>query len=240
MTSALLEIAGVAKFFGGIRAVDDVSLTILRGEFVGLIGPNGSGKTTLVHCLTGALVPDAGSVRFDGREITGMAPFRVSRAGITRTFQNLEDFPDLSVLDHLLLATQRQRPSAGRTVDDAAARRVLDELALGSAARQVAGELSYGQRKLLGMAMAIMQQSQLLVLDEPTAGVNPVLIDTIAERLSGLAASGQTIILIEHNIPLVMRLATRLVVMSSGKVIADGTPAEVRRSESVREAYFGR
>lgn len=240
MSSPLLEVVSVSKAFGGIKAVSDLSLTIDEGELVGLIGPNGSGKTTLLHCLTGALVPDAGVVRFGGQDVTGMPPFRIARAGIARSFQNLEDFPNLPVRDHLLLAKQWRKSPIDRTLDDPDAQQVLEDLSLAHMADRLAGELSYGQRKLLGIGMAIVQRSRLLLLDEPTAGVNPTLADSIAERLGALAATGQSIILVEHNVPLVIRLATRLIVMSAGSVIADGKPREVRDDPRVREAYFGR
>src|SRR5690606_35196604 len=140
------------KRFGSVAAVDSVSLSIDQGEVVGLIGPNGSGKTTLIHCITGALVPEEGRIRFNGEEITGAAPFRVARKGIARSFQNLEDFPTLSVLDHLMLATQHGKPVLGRRTPDEGAHQLLSELALSHMAERPAGELSYGQRKLLGIA----------------------------------------------------------------------------------------
>lgn len=239
MTAPLLEIFRLSKSFGGVAAVDGVTLGISEGEVVGLIGPNGSGKTTLLHCLTGAHLPDGGTVQFDGRDITGTPPFKIARAGIARSFQNLEDFPTLSVLDHLILARQWASKPLRRTSDDLRAREILEELSLSHMTHRLAGELSYGQRKLLGIGMASMQDSRLLLLDEPTAGVNPRLAEHIADRLAGLAERGLTIILVEHNIPLVIQLATRLVVMSSGRIIADGNPQEVREDPSVREAYFG-
>lgn len=240
VSTPLLEISGVTKRFGNVAAVDSVSLSIDQGEVVGLIGPNGSGKTTLIHCITGALVPEEGQIRFNGEDITGAAPFRVARKGIARSFQNLEDFPTLSVLDHLMLATQHGKPVLGRRTPDEGAHQLLSELALSHMAERPAGELSYGQRKLLGIAMARIREPELMIMDEPTAGVNPVLAQSIVAELRRLATSGQTIILVEHDIPLVISLVSRLIVMSSGAIIADGHPDEVRSDPDVREAYFGR
>jgi branched-chain amino acid transport system ATP-binding protein len=240
MTAPLLEVRNLVKSFGGVKALDDVSFCVESREIVGVIGPNGSGKTTMLHCLSGALVPDAGEVRFLGKDVTGSAPFRITRMGISRSFQSLEDFPTLTVLDHLLLATQWRRPHLGRTNDDQAARQTMQELALEAMADRPAGDLSYGQRKLLGIGMARMQRPRLVLLDEPTAGVNPSLADAIGVSLATLGEGNQSVVLIEHNIPLVMKVAHRLIVMSSGRIIADGEPEDVRASPAVREAYFGR
>lgn len=239
MSEPLLSVAGLTKRFGGVVALDDVSFDVRPGEFVGVIGPNGSGKSTLLNCLTGALLPDQGRVAIDGVEATGWAPFKVARAGLACSFQGLEDFPHLTVRDHLLLAVQWRRPAYRRTARHPGIGEVLEAVGLSGSEDRLAGHLSYGQRKLLGIAMALMQQPRAMLLDEPTAGVSPPLVELIGDRLTALRAAGHTILLVEHNIPLVTSVASRLVVLSSGRKIADGDPAAVIRQPDVVEAYFG-
>lgn len=239
MSQPMLHLEHVTKRFGSVAAVDSVTIAIETGEVVGLIGPNGSGKTTLLHCLTGALVPDEGTIRLKDQPITGWAPFRIARQGVARSFQSLEDFPSLSVMDHLLLATQQGHSPLRRRGQSDTAEKLLVDLSISHMADRPASELSYGQRKLLGIAMAQIRRPELILMDEPTAGVNPVLAKAIVDELKQMAESGQTIILVEHDIPLVVSLVTRLIVMSSGAIIADGPPEEVRSNPLVQEAYLG-
>jgi ABC-type branched-subunit amino acid transport system ATPase component len=253
LTVALLEIRGLTKRFLGVTAVGGVDLSIERGELVSLIGPNGSGKTTLFNCVTGYLPADGGRVRFDGRDITGAPPYRVARLGVGRTFQLVSVFPRLSVLDNLLVFLQQHqeedflarlvRSRRVRALERRAeerARGLLELVGLGDRAATPAGHLSYGQRKLLAFAAALMPDPELLLLDEPAAAVNPTVINQMKEHIRGLSRAGKTIVLVEHNMDVVMDISERVVVLDHGQKIAEGPPAAIRRSPRVIEAYFGR
>jgi branched-chain amino acid transport system ATP-binding protein len=252
VTAPVLEVTGLTKRFHGVTALEEVDLAVRPGELVGLIGPNGSGKTTLFHCVAGAVRPDRGRVRLDGTTITGWASHRVARRGLGRTLQAARFFPRLSAREHLLAALQEFQPDglAARLLRLPAARRAeagararADELlgwvGLAGLADQPAGALSYGQRKLLAFAMALAPEPRILLLDEPLAGVNPVLVERLAGHIRELHAAGRTILLIEHNLSVVMGLCQRLVVLDHGQKIAEGPPARVRESRAVIEAYFG-
>jgi ABC-type branched-subunit amino acid transport system ATPase component len=252
MSTPLLEVVGLGKRFAGVTALADVDLAVAPGELVGLIGPNGSGKTTLFDCIAGTIRPDRGRIRLDGHEITGRPPHVVARRGVGRTFQAARVFPRLTVREHLLAALQEfqpdgfvarllRLPAAGRAEADAdrRARALLEWVGLGEAADRPAASLSYGQRKLLAFAMALLPGPRVLMLDEPMAGVNPVLVARLAGHIRELHAEGRTVVLIEHNLAVVMTLCQRLVVLDHGQKIAEGPPAVVRETPAVIEAYFG-
>ncbi|OGA66345.1 MAG: ABC transporter ATP-binding protein [Betaproteobacteria bacterium RIFCSPLOWO2_12_FULL_65_14] len=243
----LLEVRELRKSFGGIGAVNGVSFAVHEGEILGLIGPNGSGKSTLFNCILGQLAPSSGEVRVDGRPITGMRPCDLNRLGISRTFQLLQVFPQLSVRENLLLAGQEHQGSmwsrlagpkdAGLT---AAANRMIEFFRLEALADERAGALSYGQQKLLDVAMAFMAGPRLVLLDEPAGGVNPTMLAGLRERLRAInAAERATFVVIEHNMEFVMSLCTRILVLAEGRIIAQGAPQEIRSDRGVIEAYLG-
>jgi branched-chain amino acid transport system ATP-binding protein len=245
--TALLEVREMRKAYGAIRAVDGVSLAVAPGEILGVIGPNGSGKTTLFNSILGQIRPDSGQVLFEGADITGTGPLRLSRMRIGRTFQSLQVFAGLSIRDNLIAAAQEfagsaagrlfARPDAGLS---ARAEEIIALFRLGHVAGKPAGSLSYGQQKLVDIAMAFMSNPRLVLLDEPCAGVNPVLVDELTELLFRLNREhGGTFIVIEHNMDFVMRLCSRVVCMAQGQVLASGAPAEVQADRRVLEAYLG-
>ena len=249
----LLEIHGLVKRFLGVTAVDAVDLAVEPGELVSLIGPNGSGKTTLFNCVTGYLPADGGRVLFRGRDVTGAAPHRVARLGLGRTFQHVSVFARLSALENLLVFLQQHqeesvlarlvRTPRVRRLERTAlerARALLDLVGLGARADEPAGTLSYGQRKLLAFAAALMPDPELLLLDEPAAAVNPTVINQMKEHILALHRQGRTVLLVEHNMDVVMDISQRVVVLDHGQKLAEGPPAAIRRDPRVIEAYFGR
>ena len=244
--SAVLEVGDLRKSFGGITAVDGVSLSVEEGEIVGVIGPNGSGKSTLFDCILGQLLPTGGTVRVDGREVTGMRPCDLNRLGVSRTFQMLQVFPLLSVRENLILAGQEHRGSmlrrllgAGDAGLGAAAQTMIEFFRLQHLADEFAGELSYGQQKLLDVAMAFMSGPRLVLLDEPAAGVNPVLVETIERHIRRLHAQGLSFLVVEHDMPLVMRLCDPVIVLDRGRKIAEGPALQVQQDANVLDAYLG-
>jgi branched-chain amino acid transport system ATP-binding protein len=245
--SALLEVAGVSKRFGGISAVDNVSFEVGEGEILGVIGPNGSGKTTLFNCILGQLRPSGGEILVDGQRVTGMRPCELNRLGVSRTFQLLQVFPQMTVRENLILAGQEHcgsmvsRLFGARDAGlGAEADRMLGFFRLHERADALAGSLSYGQQKLLDAAMAFMSGPRLALLDEPAGGVNPTMLATFKERLLTLnREGGATFVVIEHNMEFVMSLATRILVLVEGKVLALGDPASIRANPEVVEAYLG-
>jgi len=249
----LLEIRALVKRFLGVTAVDGVDLSVERGELVALIGPNGSGKTTLFNCITGIEAVDAGRVLFRAQEVTGAPPHRIARLGVGRTFQVVSVFPRLTVLDNLLVAlqqhqedrvlarlvrTRRIRRLEARAL--ARAREVLEWVELARHADAPAGTLSYGQRKLLAFAAALMPEPELVLLDEPAAAVSPTMINEMKKRIVALNRAGTTVLLVEHNMDVVMDVSQRVVVLDHGQKIAEGPPEAIRRDARVIEAYFGR
>lgn len=247
MTLPVLEVRGLTKTFGGIHAVNGVSFEVRAGEILGLIGPNGSGKSTLFNCILGQLAPSAGEVRFDGRSITGMRPCDLNRLGIGRTFQLLQVFPQLSVRENLILAGQEHQGSMWSRLTGArdagltpTANRMIEFFRLATVADERAGALSYGQQKLLDVAMAFMAGPRLVLLDEPAGGVNPTMLEGLRERLRALNTTEKaTFVVIEHNMEFVMALCTRILVLAEGRIIAEGAPEEIRSNRDVIEAYLG-
>ena len=245
--TALLEVRDMEKSFGGVQAVRGVSFDVREGEILGVIGPNGSGKSTLFNCILGQIAPSRGSVRVDGRDVTGLRPSRLNRLGVSRTFQLLQVFPLLTARENLILAGQEHQGSRlGRLFGarDAgigpAADRMLDFFRLTTLAGEKAGSLSYGQQKLLDAAMAFMAGSRLVLLDEPAGGVNPTMLAGLRDRLAAINRETRaTFVVIEHNMEFVMALCTRLIVLAEGRIIAQGSPAEVRGDAAVIEAYLG-
>jgi branched-chain amino acid transport system ATP-binding protein len=245
--SAVLEVSDLRKSFQGITAVDGVSFEVRAGEILGIIGPNGSGKSTLFNCVLGQLRPTAGDVRIDGRRTTGMRPCDLNRLGVSRTFQMLQVFPQLSVRDNLILAGQEHQGSmlsrllgrgdAGLGED---ADRMIAFFRLSHLAGERAADLSYGQQKLLDVAMAFMAGPRLVLLDEPAGGVNPTMLGQLRERLEAYHAERDaTFVVIEHQMEFVMALCTRVLVLAEGRLIAEGAPEEIRRNPAVIDAYLG-
>jgi len=250
---ALLEVRALARRFYGVHALNGVDLDVEAGTITGLIGPNGAGKTTLFHCVSGLIPPEAGHVRFDGHDITGEPPHRITQRGLVRTFQIARGFPRLSVLENLMLYGAAQpgetlwksvaRPASVRRREHALRERaaaVVRRLNLFRVANDPAATLSGGQKKLLEIGRALMTDPRLILLDEPIAGVNPTLANEIAAHLEALAAEGGlTFLVIEHNMDLIARLCRPVIVMTEGRRLAQGTFAEVAADPRVQAAYMG-
>ncbi len=242
-----LEVKDVRKSYGAIKAVDGVTFSMGPGEIVGVIGPNGSGKTTLFNSILGQIDPTSGSVRFCDEDITGMSPLALARRGVGRTFQTLQVFGKLSVRDNLIVAAQEFKGSmASRLLapPDAGLRGHADEMIerfrLQHVADLLAGTLSYGQQKLIDIAMAFMPAPRLVLLDEPCAGVNPSLVDQLRALLIDLnKAQGGSFVVIEHNMDFIMKLCPHVICMVEGKVLAEGPPQTVQSNRQVLEAYLG-
>ena len=243
----LLSVHNLQKHFGGIVAVDGVSFEVHDREILGIIGPNGSGKSTLFNCILGQLQPSGGEVRLEGKNITGLRPSDLNRLGVSRTFQLLQIFPQLSVRENLILAGQEHQGNMATRLFGArdagltpAAEKMIDFFRLRHLADELAGSLSYGQQKLLDAAMALMSGPRLVLLDEPAGGVNLTVLADLKERLRAInAEQGATLVVIEHNMDFVMSLCTRVLVLAEGKPLAMGKPEEVRNNPKVIEAYLG-
>jgi ABC-type branched-subunit amino acid transport system ATPase component len=241
--TALLEIDGLTKRFGGVTAVDACSFTVPEGSVTALVGPNGSGKTTAFNLITGYARADAGTIRFAGSTVRRPDPVRLARNGLTRTFQQARIFPQLTLVQNMVAALQQPWTAtftpAVRRSERERALQLLDEFGIVRLAEERAGNLSYGQKKLLEFAAVLMGEPRLVLLDEPTAGVNPVLVDQIEDRIRALNARGLTFLVVEHNMNLVMRLCNPVVVLAQGTKLAEGHPDEVRNDPRVLDAYLG-
>jgi branched-chain amino acid transport system ATP-binding protein len=248
----MLTAHAISKSFGGHRAVDAVSFTIERGTITGLIGPNGAGKTTLFNCLAGLIAPTSGRIELDRARIDGLSPARIFRKGLARTFQIPRPFPQMTVLENVMVASQGQSgerfwtnwfmPGAVAAEERrlaARARHWIDFVGLSHLADEPARVLSGGQRKLLELARVLVADPRLILLDEPGAGVNPQLLDAIVERIVALNKQGVTFLIIEHNMDLVMSLCRPIMVMAQGQLLMTGTAEEVRSDPRVVEAYLG-
>ena len=241
---SLLEAQDISKSFGGIRALDTCSVSVEPGSITGLIGPNGSGKTTMFNIMTGYEQVDSGQVRFREKPITNSAPDKVFRLGIGRTFQMTRIFPRLTVLENMHVAAQRNDLKGlisrwSSTHEQKHALELLDFVGLSSLKDLHAGNLSFGQKKLLEFAFVLIAEPQVILLDEPAGGVNPTMVNYLADRIRTLNERGVTFLVVEHNMEFVMNLCHRVVVMHRGSKIAEGTPVEVRANPTVLEAYLG-
>jgi len=250
--NTLLEARAVAKHFGGVKALQDVSLTIRRGEVYGLIGPNGAGKTTFFNCMTGLYIPDGGGFVFDGKPLKADAPHQAAERGIARTFQNIRLFGNMSALENVMVGRHVRthagvlgaviRDSKTRTEEAAIARRaeeLLHSVGIHDRAADLAKNLSYGDQRRLEIARALATEPKLLCLDEPAAGMNGTETEELRVLIEGIRADGVTILLIEHDVKLVMGLCDRVAVLDYGALVIEDVPAVVQRDPRVIEAYIG-
>lgn len=244
--TGLLSARGISRSFGALQALDDCSIDLEAGTIAGLIGPNGSGKTTLFNIITGYIRPDAGTVLFNGEDITRARPDRIFELGIGRTFQLTRIFARLTVLENMLIATQHHegwlrgfvRPSMSE-IDRSHAMELLEFMGLAKHEKLRAGDLSFGQRKLLELAYVLVADPAVILLDEPAGGVNLTLINEIAERIRSLNAQGKTFLIVEHNMEFVMNICHKVTVMQRGRAIVSGDPQVVRNDPRVLDAYLG-
>jgi branched-chain amino acid transport system ATP-binding protein len=249
---ALLETDRVWKKFGGVTAVQDIALSLEKGEILGMIGPNGSGKTSFINLLSGIYRPDKGRILFSGEDITELPAHLITKKGIARTFQNLRVFPNISVLDNLLigrhcrvntsLANIYLNPFLSRKREKEAEDRVIELLEwvhLGDRRKELAKNLPYGEQRLLEICRALASEPLLLLLDEPCAGMNPVEMDTLAAFLKNLRERGTTLFIIEHNMRFIMSIAERIVVLDAGTKFREGTPGQIQQDKEVQRIYLG-
>ncbi len=228
--TVLLETRGLSKHFGGLRAVTDVNFAIGRGEVRAVIGPNGAGKTTFVSLISGRIAPSAGTILFEGEDVTGLPAFRRVQKGIAYTFQITSIYQNLTVAENVALAAHQ--PGGRASLEP------LERVGLADRAAQIAGTLAYGHQRLLEVAMGLALKPKLLILDEPTQGLSDAEIDNFITLVRDVAKH-ETVLLIEHNMPLVMELAHRITVLDRGAILAEGTPEEVRANAAVQAAYLG-
>lgn len=243
----VLKVSHLKKAYGAIQAVGGVSFEVRPGEIFGVIGPNGSGKTTMFNSVLGQITPDSGEIELNGQSITGLSPQKLNQLGVGRTFQTLQVFGKMSVRDNLLVAAQEHHGSMfgrmfapGDCGNGAKADALIEQFRIAHVADKKAGDLSYGQQKLVDIAMAFMSDPALVLLDEPCAGVNPSLVGGLSSLLKELNQTRKSsFVVIEHNMDFVMDLCHRIMVMVEGKVMAIGTPAEIRANKEVLDAYLG-
>jgi len=233
----LLRVAHLTKNFGGLRAVSDLSFDLAQGELLGLIGPNGAGKTTAFNLMSGSIAPSAGNVELSGEDIVGLKPHAVVRRGIARTFQIVKPFRRLPVLENVTLAAFLREPNRAKAEAEAA--RILEGVNLGSKRGSLASDLTLGEQKRLEIARALATRPKILFLDEPMGGLNPAEIDHACELVMRIRGSGVTVILIEHHMKAIMRIADRVIVLHHGVKIADAAPREIVRDAEVIKAYLG-
>src|SRR5579875_365108 len=241
---SLLAAQGICKAFGGIRALDTCSICVEEGSITGLIGPNGSGKTTMFNVITGYERSDSGQVMFQGQNITNASPAKIFRLGIGRTFQLTRIFPRMTVMENMHVAVQRNDLKGllsrwSMSHEQQRALELLDFVGLAKLKDDLAGTLSFGQKKLLEFACILIAEPKVILLDEPAGGVNPTMVNYLAERIRTLNQRGITFLVVEHNMEFVMSLCSKVMVMHRGTRIAEGTPAEVRSNPAVLEAYLG-
>ncbi len=242
----ILEVSGVSKSFGGVIANDQISLNVPQGRIIGLIGPNGSGKTTLFNSIVGFHPIDNGSIKFEGAEITRLRVPKIARLGLLRTFQQTRIYTGMSCLENMQISVPHVREglramfSKYPAAVTERAEELLEFVGLYPKRHLRAGELSFGQQKLLELAMALMNEPKLLLLDEPTAGINPTLINNLIERLKRVNAEiGITLFVIEHNMRVIMNLAEHIYCLAHGQLLAEGPPDEIRSDQRVIDAYLG-
>jgi ABC-type branched-subunit amino acid transport system ATPase component len=231
----ILEVRDVVKRFGGVAAVNGVSFALEPGRVYGLIGPNGSGKTTLFNCITGVETRDEGEIRFRGARIDGLKPHRIFHLGLGRTFQVIRVFPELTALENLLVVTTGNYAESRRRAEE-----LLRFVKLERLAGEFAGNLSYGQQKLVEFVRVLMTDPELILLDEPAAGVNRTLLNELLDAVQKLRDAGKTILLVEHDMKVVMGLCETVFVLDHGEMLAEGPPGVIQSDERVIEAYFGR
>jgi branched-chain amino acid transport system ATP-binding protein len=235
---ALLEVEGLTRFFGGLRAVADLSFTVGQAEILGLIGPNGAGKTTVFNLITGFTQPSAGRIRLDGRSVVGLRPHAVARRGIARTFQIVKPFPGLTVKENVTLAAFLRHPA--RRDAEGKALELLERVGLGPRAGDLASQLTLMDQKRLELAKALATGPRLLLLDEPMGGLNPSEVDVASGLVEAIRRGGVAIILVEHVMKAIMRISDRVLVVNQGEKIAEGPPAQVVQAPAVLAAYFGK
>lgn len=249
----ILDTHNLSKQFDGVKAVDNLFLEIEKGSITALIGPNGSGKTTAFNLITGFLKPDLGKILFNGKDIAGHAPHRIFHYGMGRTFQNIRLFPQMSVLDNILIGleykhgeglwaalTRSKKMLAEEQKNIEKAKELIKLVGLESKIDSLAGDMSHGQRRLLEIARTIGADSDFYLLDEPTAGVFPNTIPKLIDIIRDMKSRGKTILFIEHNLKVVMEISDKVIVLDSGRKIAEGTPAEIQANEKVLNAYMGK
>lgn len=239
MTAPLIELEGVERRFGGLKAVDGVSFKMVPGEIVGLIGPNGAGKTTLINTITGVHPATGGGIRFEGRDITRMKPHAIARLGIARTFQIVQPFPEMTVLENVAAGALFAGCAPTMAAAESAAIEQLEFTGLGPLAAKRAATLTLAQRKRLELAKSLAMRPRLLMLDEVNAGLNPSEIDEALHIIKRISASGVTILVVEHLMKVVLSISQRIVVLHHGQLIAEGEPRAVLSDKAVVEAYLG-